>query len=67
MTSPWRGFDVIVVPDDDAEAKSAGFPEAVLDLCTKHDAVMSGNQMLVRETVWLRIKHAFDRPSGKLH
>lgn len=58
-SSPWGAFDVIVVPDDDDEARSAGIPDDVLPLATQEHPVMDGKTMFIRETLWERVKSEF--------
>lgn len=59
VRSPWGSFDVIVVPDDDDEARTAGIPDDVLRLATQEYPVIDDNRLFVRATLWTRVKEVF--------
>lgn len=52
-------MDVIVVPDDDADARRAGIPDDVLTMATQEHPVVDGKTMYVRATLWGLIKQEF--------
>ncbi len=59
VRSPWGGFDVIVVPDDDDAARKSGIPDDVLPLATQEHPVIDGKTMFIRATLWGRVKAEF--------
>lgn len=59
VRSPWGSFDVLVLPDDDDEARKAGFPDDVIALATQEHPVIDGKTMFVRSTLWERVKAVF--------
>lgn len=59
VRSPWGGFDVIVVPDDDDDALKSGIPSDVLQIATQEHPVIDGKMMFIRATLWERVKAEF--------
>lgn len=59
VRSPWGGFDVVILPDDDDAARRAGFPDDVISLATQEHPVMDGKTMFIRVTLWERVKAEF--------
>ncbi len=64
--SPWGGFDVYVLPDDDEEALAAGFPERIVEAVTDDNVVVLGSRLYARATHWARVKAEIAR-QGKPH
>lgn len=64
--SPWGGFRVWVVPDDDAEAEAAGFPADLVAELSPDGMLNDGVNLFVRATTWARVKDEF-RALGMMH
>ncbi len=57
--SPWGGFDVYVIPDDDAAAQAAGWSDELLKHLVNERVIYHGTRLFVRATPWQRIKVEF--------
>lgn len=65
VKSPWGGFDVHVLPDDDDEAKAAGWPEIIIAHTPQGEVYRVGSTIYARQTTWNRVLAEFGQ-LGKL-
>lgn len=67
--TPISGVDVIVVPDDNAEARNV--PLGILDMLTQENILMSNDnhRMYVRHTHWENMKASYllTNPTARVH
>ena len=59
VKSPWGGFDVFVIPDDDDAARAAGWSDLVLALTSDDEMARDGDKIYVRKTTWQRLLAEF--------
>lgn len=65
VKSPWGGFDVHILPDDDDAARAAGWPAPVIVLTQHGEVYRHGRDLYVRKTTWERVLAEFGQ-LGKL-
>ena len=60
VKSPWGGYDVYVLPDDDDEARAQGWPDDVIAATTPERISVNGADLFVRAGIWGLVRAEFE-------